>query len=133
MISNIVIVIFFYHFVPHKHQTILIHYTRSITLSVTFDYFRAPSCQSVIEIVDGEWSNMPSSNYNPDKQLMKLCSPAERLARDESGKFVDHRTMVSRGPTLTLVLRRSAHPPSHSNKNPDTEFLDGAYTFHDGK
>lgn len=67
-----------------------------------------------------------------DKSLLKLCSPTARMARDDGGRFIDYRTIVSKGPTLTVVLRRSAQPSSHST-NPDTEFLDGAYTFHDGK
>jgi hypothetical protein len=46
-------------------------------------------------------------------------------------RFLEQQTFVSSDNILMLVLRRLG-PPTSSTET-DTEFLDGAFLFHDGK
>ncbi|XP_075231303.1 uncharacterized protein LOC142330111 isoform X2 [Lycorma delicatula] len=87
-----------------------------------FNYkLKSPSYQSMIELFDG-----PILERN--KPMKKICSPSIKHARDSSGKFQLYQTFLSSGNILSLLFRRFAALSSQ----PEQEFIDGAYVFHDG-
>ncbi|XP_075210689.1 uncharacterized protein LOC142318047 [Lycorma delicatula] len=74
----------------------------------------------MIELFDG-----PILERN--KPMKKICSPSIKHARDSSGKFQLYQTFLSSGNILSLLFRRFAALSSQ----PEQEFIDGAYVFHD--
>lgn len=83
---------------------------------------RAPSCRSVIEIIDVT----PNGHK---KTLFKVCSPSTRKARNELGSFIPYQTYFSSGNQLQIILRRAAQQHDAT----DVEFIDGAYMFHNSE
>lgn len=102
-----------------------------------FNYkLRTRSCNTIIEIWDGVGGSSGGAAAGPGgsrrhKPMHKICSPQTKYARDHGGSFLEHQTFVSSGPTLTLVVRRTAANRESAFAGKDLEFMDGAYLFHD--
>lgn len=97
-------------------------------------YFcRLQSCRSHIEIIEGihEFGGRGERGERSerhDRALLRVCGPALREARDPSGQFLDRQAVTSKGANLTILIRRAG-----SQVAEDEEFVDGAFSFHDGK
>lgn len=104
-----------------------------------FNYrLRAQSCRSVIEVIDGALESVASNSQK--KSLHKMCSPIIRHAREQDGNFAPPQTFVSTGSQIMIALRRfqssssaASSATSAANYDPNDEYIDGAYMFHDGK
>ncbi|CAH0383384.1 unnamed protein product [Bemisia tabaci] len=89
-----------------------------VHLSV-FNYkLKAPACQSYLELYDGP--------IGRNKPMKRICSPQSKHARDASGKFHSHETLMSSGNTFSILLHRLL-----GETYADVEHIDGPYAFHD--
>lgn len=84
--------------------------------------FRAPSCKSIIEILDGSYRGSRTP-------IDKICSPQAKQVRDQTGRILQQKTFLSTRNSMMVIFKRPSAPLSTN----EAEFLTGAYYFHDGK
>lgn len=106
--------------------------TDRVHISLFNYHLRSPACRSVIEVLDG------ALDAGHKRSLHKVCSPSVRHARHPDGHFVVPQTFVSTGPQIMVALRRPGsggsgghHGGSSTTIDPNDEFIDGAFMFHD--
>lgn len=92
--------------------------TDVVHISLSNYTLRASGCKSVIEITDNRIGNKKNT-------LEKICSPTAKYIRDPDN--VPRKTFLSTGNSIIITLRRAPH----SSYTKETEFVSGAYFFHD--
>ncbi|XP_078040773.1 uncharacterized protein LOC144472018 [Augochlora pura] len=92
-------------------------------VSLTSYNLRAQSCQSSIEIYDGDHEE---GILGTAKSLERICSPAQRLPGEfvQQDTYVEPKRYSSNGRNMTVVLRRAPNNPA------DEEYMDVSYYFH---
>ncbi|XP_045481783.1 uncharacterized protein LOC123685937 isoform X1 [Harmonia axyridis] len=86
-----------------------------------FNYrLRAPSCRSVIEVID--------SNVEDKRNMIeRICSPNTKQMREQADETTAQKTYLSTGNSIIITFRRNSNAASTS----EAEFLSGAFYFHD--